>query len=123
LEIADAQGTLFMDSVFVKEIPQPQLSLARAPGNILPKSIFLSEKNLVLTASHPAFAQSPYVITGYTVRKIGGQPQELNLNQAGFSSKSFREPQKTTLLGFSNITLRAGNQEILYPDPLLVTVQ
>lgn len=123
LEIADAQGTLFMDSVFVKEIPQPQLSLAGAPGNILPKPIFLSEKNLVLTASHPAFAQSPYVVTGYTVRKIGGQPQELNLNKAGFSPRSFREPQKTTLLGFSNITLRAGNREIRYQDPLLVTVQ
>ena len=123
LEIADAQGTLFMDSVFVKEIPQPQLTLQRAPGNILPKSIFLSGSNLILTASHPAFAQSPFVVTGYTVRKIGGQPQELNLNQAGFSSKSFREAPKTTLLGFTNITLRAGNQVIRYPDPLLVTVQ
>jgi hypothetical protein len=123
LEIVDASGLLFMDSVFVKEIPQPNLSLIMAPGNILPKSVFLSERTLSLLASHPAFLQSPYVVTGYTVRKIGGDPQELNVNQAGFSSKSFKDRKGTVLLGFSNITLRAGDQVIRYPDPVLVTVQ
>jgi hypothetical protein len=123
LEIADANGLLFMDSVFVKEIPQPNLSLIMAPGNILPKSVFLSERTLSLLASHPAFLQSPYVVTSYTVRKIGGDPQELNVNQAGFSSKSFKDRKGTVLLGFSNITLRAGDQIIRYPDPVLVTVQ
>jgi hypothetical protein len=123
LEIVDASGLLFMDSVFVKEIPQPNLSLIMAPGNILPKSVFLSDRTLSLLASHPAFLQSPYVVTGYTIRKIGGDPQELNVNQAGFSSKSFKDRKGTVLLGFSNITLRAGDQVIRYPDPVLVTVQ
>ena len=123
LEMVDNNGLLFMDSVFVKEIPQPKLSLSMAPGNILPKSIFVAERTLGLTASHPAFVQSPYVVTGYTVRKIGGTPQELNVTQASFSSKSFKDRRGTALLGFTNITLKAGNQTIQYPDPVLVTVQ
>ena len=38
-------------------------------------------------------------------------------------SKSFKDRKGTVLLGFSNITLRAGDQVIRYPDPVLVTVQ
>jgi hypothetical protein len=76
IKLTSKKGLIFHDSVFVKSIPTPRVTIDELPSFSINKQRLKTLKSLNLIASHPSIYNGIYKVDSYKVRWVNSNPLE-----------------------------------------------
>ncbi|OYU97619.1 MAG: hypothetical protein CFE21_04820 [Bacteroidetes bacterium B1(2017)] len=119
IRINTGEGILFLDSVFVKPLPDPIFELKNLPSLSISKSRLEREGKIELQAIHPSFEEGVFEIKSFDVRWVGSnsQVEKINGTQLKTAGKSMAQLQYIIIY---NIEVRAGNESRKFEKPIII---
>lgn len=119
IKINSSEGILFLDSVFVKNLPDPILMVKNAPSLSMSKRRLEREGKIEIQAMHPSFEEGVYEIKAFDVRWVGNNSQieKINGSQLKTNGKSMSQLQYIIIY---NIEVKAGNESRKFEKPIII---
>jgi hypothetical protein len=119
IKISAAEGTLFLDSVFVKSLPDPIFKVKNLPSLSISKRRLEREGKIEIQAIHPSFEEGVFEVESFDVRWVGSNTQieKVNGTQLNITGKSMSQLQYIIIY---NIAVRAGNESRKFEKPIII---
>lgn len=119
IKISSGEGTLFLDSVFVKSLPDPIFKVKNLPSLSISKRRLEREGKIEIQAIHPSFEEGVFEVESFDVRWVGSNSQieKVNGTQLNITGKSMSQLQYIIIY---NIAVRAGNESRKFEKPIII---
>ncbi len=119
IRINSSEGILFLDSVFVKHLPDPIFKVKNLPSLSMSKRRLEREGEIEIQAIHPSFEEGVFEIEAFDVRWVGSNSQieKIKGSLLKTSEKSISQIQYIIIY---NIEVRAGNESRKFEKPIII---
>ena len=119
IKINSSEGALFLDSVFVKNLPDPILMVRNAPSLTISRKRLEREGKIEIQAIHPSFEEGIFEIKAFDVRWVGNnsQVEKINGSKLQTNGKTISQLQYVIIY---NIEVKAGNEIRKFEKPIII---
>lgn len=121
LQISNAEGILFHDSVFVKPMPAPMVRVKGCPENAISRKRLMQTNSLELMAWHPSFREEAYAVSSFHLRKVGRSTTEETLPGSNISLTA-QDVADCQYLIVYDIAVKAGMETKKIDQPIIIQI-
>jgi hypothetical protein len=120
-KIYNEGGLYCQDSVFVKSLPNPIISVKDLATNTISKKRFIRDGELELIAMHPSFNETTFQIKSFKVNWVGNgsKTEQVNGSKINVNADEF---QKMQYLIIHSIEIKSGEDLIKREQPIIIQI-
>jgi len=109
IKLKTKNGLIFHDSVFIKSIPTPRVTINELPSFSINKQRLNTLKFFNLIASHPSINASIYKVESYKVRWVNSNPFEETISGSKVQITN-KDTESLKYIIIHSINIRMGNK-------------
>jgi hypothetical protein len=109
IKLTSKKGLIFHDSVFIKSIPIPKVSINELPSFSINKQRLNTLKSFHLIASHPSINASIYSVESFKVRWVNSNPFEETISDSKVQITD-KDNESLRYIIIHSINIRMGNK-------------
>lgn len=109
IKLTSKKGLIFHDSVFIKSIPIPKVSINELPSFSINKQRLNTLKSFHLIASHPSINANIYSVESFKVRWVNSNPFEEKISDSKVQITD-KDTETLKYIIIHSINIRMGNK-------------
>lgn len=122
IKLKTNNGLVFHDSVFIKSIPNPRITITELPSFSISKQRLTTIKQLNLFASHPSISSNFYKLESFKVKWVNSNPRQETINGSKFQfNNSDIESLKYIII--HDINIKVGNKIKSLDQSIIIPIQ